>query len=249
MMTIGEVSRIAHLSVRTLRHNDRIGLLRPCGTTEAGYRLYNDDALKRLHTILLFRELEFPLADIRRILDTPGFDPVQALETQIDQLTMRREHLDNMILLARGMKMIGLNNMSLNFDAFDTRKLDDYAAQAKAAWGNTPAYREFEQKHAGRTAEEDASLEQQLMDMLVAFGKRRQIDPACEEAQAMVQQLRDYLTANFYNCTLPILRYLADLYDGGGDFTRNIDQAAGEGTASFLARAMRQYCNIHQDEA
>ena len=249
MMTIGEVSRIAHLSVRTLRHYDRIGLLRPCAATEAGYRLYDEDALKRLHTILLFRELEFPLADIRRILDTPGFDPMQALETQITLLTMRREHLDNLILLARGLKMKGLNNMSMNFDAFDTRKLDDYAAQAKAAWGNTPAYREFEQKHAGRTAEEDAGLERQLMDMLATFGKRRRIDPACEEAQAMVQQLRDYLTANFYTCTIPILRYLADMYDGGGDFTRNIDQAAGEGTAAFLARAMRTYCNIHRDEA
>lgn len=101
MMTIGEVSRIAHLSVRTLRHYDHIGLLRPCAATEAGYRLYNEDALRRLHTILLFREMEFPLADIRRILDTPGFDPIQALETQITLLTMRREHLDNLILLAR----------------------------------------------------------------------------------------------------------------------------------------------------
>lgn len=249
MMTIGEVSRIAHLSVRTLRHYDRIGLLRPCAATEAGYRLYDEDALKRLHTILLFRELEFPLADIRRILDTPGFDPMQALETQITLLTMRREHLDNLILLARGLKMKGLNNMSMNFDAFDTRKLDDYAAQAKAAWGDTPAYREFEQKHAGRTAEEDAGLERQLMDMLATFGKRRRIDPDCEEAQAMVQQLRNYLTANFYTCTIPILRYLADMYDGGGDFNRNIDQAAVEGTAAFLARAMRTYCNIHRDEA
>ena len=249
MMTIGEMSRISHLSVRTLRHYDRIGLLRPCGATEAGYRLYDDDALRRLHTILLFRELEFPLADIRRILDTPGFDPLQALETQITLLTMRREHLDNLILLSRGLKMKGLNNMSMNFDAFDTRKLDDYAAQAKAAWGNTPAYQEFEQKHAGRTAQEDTRLERQLMEMLVTFGKRRQIDPACQEAQALVQQLRDFLTANFYNCTLPILGSLADMYDGGGDFTRNIDQAAGEGTASFLARAMRLYCNIHRDDA
>lgn len=249
MMTIGEVSRISHLSVRTLRHYDRIGLLRPCAATEVGYRLYDEDALRRLHTILLFRELEFPLADIRRILDTPGFDPIQALETQITLLTMRREHLDNLILLARGMKMKGLNNMSMNFDAFDTRKLDDYAAQAKAAWGSTATYKEFEQKHAGRTAEEDARLEQRLMDMIVASGKRRQIDPACEEAQAMVQQLRDFLNEHFYTCTIPILHYLADMYDGGGDFTRNIDQAAGDGTASFLARAMRLYCNNHRDEA
>lgn len=249
MMTIGEISRISHLSVRTLRHYDRIGLLRPCAATEAGYRLYDEDALKRLHTILLFRALEFPLADIRRILDTPGFDPIQALETQITLLTMRRGHLDNLILLARGLKMKGLNNMNMNFDAFDTRKLDDYAAQAKAAWDTTPTYKEFVQKHAARTQEEDTRLEQQLIAMMVACGQRCQTDPASVEAQAMVQQLRDFLTANFYDCTLPILRFLADLCDGGGDFTRSIDQAAGDGTASFLARALRQYCNIHRDEA
>ena len=162
---------------------------------------------------------------------------------------MRREHLDNLILLARGMKMKGLNNMSMNFDAFDTRKLDDYAAQAKAAWDTTPTYKEFVQKHAARTQEEDTRLEQQLIAMMVACGQRCQTDPASVEVQAMVQQLRDFLTVNFYDCTLPILRCLADLCDGGGDFTRSIDHAAGDGTASFLARALRQYCNIHRDEA
>ncbi|MGN0779875.1 MAG: MerR family transcriptional regulator [Aristaeellaceae bacterium] len=247
MMTIGEMSRIAHVSVRTLHHYDRIGLLHPCGTTSSGYRLYDDTALQRLHTILLFRELEFPLSDIRRILDTPGFDPMQALDTQITLLTMRREHLDNLILLARGLKLKGMNHM--NFDAFDTRKLDDYAAQAKAAWGSTPAYQEFEQKQAQRTHADNTHIEQQLMELIAACGQYRHLDPACEDAQAMVQQLRDFITANFYTCTVPILRGLADMYDGGGDFTRNIDQAGGSGTASFLAQAMRVYCNIHQHDA
>ena len=59
----------------------------------------------------------------------------------------------------------------------------------------------------------------------------------------MVQQLRDHITANFYTCTVPILRGLADMYDGGGDFTRSIDQAGGKGTAAFLAGAMRIYCS------
>ncbi|MGN0753242.1 MAG: MerR family transcriptional regulator [Aristaeellaceae bacterium] len=240
-MRIGEFSARTHVSIRTLRHYDRIGLLRPSRVTEAGYREYDQAALERLHTILLFRELEFPLGEIRRILDAPDFDPIATLERQITLLTMRREHIDNLILLAQGLKLKGLNHM--DFSAFDARKTDDYAAQAKAAWGETEAWQEFEGR--GRTAEEDQQAGEQLMDMIARFGKRRSIDPACEEAQQMVQQLRDHITANFYTCTVPILRGLADMYDGGGDFTRSIDQAGGKGTAAFLAGAMRIYCSQH----
>ena len=207
--------------------------------TEAGYREYDQAALERLHTILLFRELEFPLGEIRRILDAPDFDPIATLERQITLLTMRREHIDTLILLAQGLKLKGLNHM--DFSAFDARKTDDFAAQAKAAWGETEVWKEFEGR--GRTAEEDQQAGKQLMDMIACFGKRRSIDPACEEAQQMVQQLRDHITANFYTCTVPILRGLADMYDGGGDFTRSIDQAGGKGTAAFLAGAMRIYCS------
>lgn len=241
MMNIGELSARTHVSIRTLRHYDRIGLLRPSHVTEAGYRQYDESALARLHTILLFRELEFPLADIARILDAPGFDPIDALDRQVTLLTMRREHIDNLILTARGLKLKGLNNM--DFSAFDTRKIDDYAAQAKAAWGATDAWKEFESR--GKSAQDNANAGRQLTELIAAFGRQRDIDPASGEAQAMVQQLRDHISANFYTCTVPVLRGLADMYDGGGDFTRNIDKAGGPGTAAFLAKAMRIYCELN----
>ena len=129
LMNIGEVSALTHVSIRTLRHYDKIGLLRPTQVTEAGYRQYDETALQRLHTILLFRELEFSLTDIQRIIDAPDFDPTDALEQQITLLTMRREHIDNLILLARGLKAKGLKHM--DFSAFDTRKIDDYAARPR----------------------------------------------------------------------------------------------------------------------
>lgn len=239
LLHIGELSALTHVSIRTLRHYDQIGLLKPSHVTEAGYRQYDEAAIKRLHTILLFRELEFPLAEIRRIIDAPGFDPIDALDRQITLLTMRREHLDNLILLATALKTKGLKHM--DFSAFDTRKIDDYTAQAKAAWGQTDAWKEYESRN--HTAKDNQQAGQRLMDMIAAFGQRRGIDPACEEAQRMVQQLRDHITANFYTCTVPILRGLADMYDGGGDFTRNIDKAGGAGTAAFLAKAMRIYCD------
>ena len=117
MMTIHEVSKLAGVSVRTLHHYDAIGLLLPTALTEAGYRLYDDTALARLQSILLFRELEFPLKDIKRILDDPNFDKSAALEDQIKLLELRRKQLGKLIALARETLKTGVTPMK--FDAFD----------------------------------------------------------------------------------------------------------------------------------
>lgn len=100
-MTIHEVSKLAGVSVRTLHHYDAIGLLPPTALTEAGYRLYDDTALARLQSILLFRELEFPLKDIKRILDDPNFDQAAALADQIKLLELQQARLGRLITLAR----------------------------------------------------------------------------------------------------------------------------------------------------
>lgn len=101
MNTVKEVSRLTGVSVRTLHYYDAISLLKPSRVTEAGYRLYDDTALRRLQTILLFRELQFPLKEIREILGSPGFDPMEALQQQIHLLELQRRHLDKLISHAR----------------------------------------------------------------------------------------------------------------------------------------------------
>ena len=97
MRTVHEVSELAHVSVRTLHHYDKIGLLRPSARSEAGYRLYGDKDLARLRQIMLFRELEFSLTDIGAILDSPEFDRDKALDQQIELLELRRERIGNLI--------------------------------------------------------------------------------------------------------------------------------------------------------
>ena len=144
MKTVNQVSKLTGVSVRTLHHYDAIGLLRPTEVTEAGYRLYDDTALERLQHIMLFRELEFPLKDIKGIVNGSNFDRNKALEQQIELLTLKKEHIENLITFARGIRGIGVKNM--DFSAFDAKKLDEYAAQAKASWGKTDAYKEFEEK-------------------------------------------------------------------------------------------------------
>lgn len=104
MKTVKEVSRLTGVSVRTLHHYDNIGLLRPARTTEAGYRLYDNGALERLQIILLFRELKFPLREIKDLLDRPDFDKTKALEQQMRLLQLQKEHIEGLVDLARGIK-------------------------------------------------------------------------------------------------------------------------------------------------
>ena len=113
---------------------------------------------------------------------------------------------------------------------------------AKASWGNTPAYKEFEEKSKGRTKEQDRDISLGMMDIFAEFGAIRTTDPASEEAQALVKKLQDYITENFYTCTDEILNGLGKMYSGGGEFTKNIDSYGGEGTAEFAHQAIEIYC-------
>ena len=241
MKTVHEVSKLAGISIRTLHHYDAIGLLSPTETTEAGYRLYNEDALERLQCILLFRELEFPLKDIKKILDSPNFERNKALEQQIELLTMKKEHLENLIDLAKGIQKIGVKKL-MDFEAFDTKKLDEYAKQAKESYGSTPAYKEFEEKSKGRTKEQEKNLGIGLMNIFADFGKLLSLEPSDDAVQAKVAELRTYMTEHFYNCTPEILSGLGQMYAAGGEMTENINNYGGEGTAEFAAEAIRIYC-------
>ena len=132
MMTVNEVSKRTGVSIRTLQYYDKIGLLRAAGRTEAGYRLYDDAALERLQQILLFRELEFPLKDIQKIVENPAFDRQKALEQQITLLTLKEQHLEDLIGLAQKIRSTG--GMVMDFTAFDTQKIKKYTEQAKKEW-------------------------------------------------------------------------------------------------------------------
>ena len=109
MMTVHEVSEISGLSVRTLHHYDKIGLFRPSSHSDAGYRLYDDASLERLLFIMLYRNLDFPLEEIKSILDSRHYDRNAALRQQIEMLTAKKEHLENMITLAQGLLFLGTN--------------------------------------------------------------------------------------------------------------------------------------------
>ena len=130
----------------------------------------------------------------------------------------------------------------MNFKPYDKSKMDEYAAQAKAKWGKTDAYKEFEQKTAGQSSQQMQSTGDALMDIFAEIGAVRQLSPASPEAQALVAKLQAFITANYYTCTRQILRGLGQMYIAGDSMTDNINRAGGEGTAEFAHQAIEIYC-------
>lgn len=240
MRTVNEVSKITGVSVRTLHHYDAIGLLKPTKVTEAGYRMYDDTAISRLQSILLFRELQFPLKEIKAILDSPDFDPMEALAQQIELLELQYKHIGKLISFAREIQDKGVITMS--FEAFDKSEIQQYKAEAKARWGGTQAHKDYEQRAAARSDLESDEIAGQLMAMFAEIGTLRHLSPSAKEVQEKIADLQKFITDNYYVCTDEILNGLGQMYVEDERFKKNIDKAGGDGTAEFVRQAISAYC-------
>lgn len=239
MKTVKEVSACTGVSIRALHHYDAIGLLKPTQITDAGYRLYDQAALERLRMVQVYRELGLSLKEIGTLLDASDHERNRILERQIGRMQEKVQKLQDRISLAKGILVIGAKYM--DFEGFDSKKMDEYSAQAKALYGKTDAYKEFQQKSKNRTPQQEKDLGCQVMDFFVRLGTLRPCAPDCEAAQAWVRELQGFFTANYYTCTPQILKGLAESYAGGGSMTENIDRAGGPGTGAFAKEVIDIY--------
>ena len=131
----------------------------------------------------------------------------------------------------------------MNFKPFDASEMDRYTEEAKAKWGKTDAYREYEKKTAGKSKADLHASGNDLMEIFARMGAIRQTSPAEAQAQALVAELQEFITAHYYTCTKQILRGLGQMYIAGDSMTENIDKAGGAGTAQFAHEAIEIYCN------
>ena len=238
---IGEAAALTGVSIRTLRYYDEIGLLKPCEVTAAGYRLYDEAALQTLQQILFYRELEFPLSDVQRILSSPDYDRREALVRQRALLQLKRERLDALIRLA-DQNIGGTENMSVQeFDktAIEQAK-EQYAAEAEQRWGKTEAYKESAARTKGYNKDDWARIQADADEIIKAFAAARDLPADGEQARALVERWQKHITANYYDCKLEILKGLGQMYVADERFTANLDRF-GDGTAQFMSEAIAAY--------
>ncbi len=245
--TVKELARLAGVSARTLHHYDAIGLLRPESRTEAGYRLYGANELKRLQQILFFKELDFELPAIAAMLDSPGFDEKHALQRHRELLLMRRQRLDRLLDTVDSTLNALKGDQTMNdkeyFENFDMSAIDDAKAKyAKEVDEKYPGWRERDKtkRYGKQEWAEVTRAGQRIQEELAALmdaGK----EPCDAAVQAVINRHFHYIDSNFYDCSMEIYEGLSDLYVSDSRFTGNIDKTR-PGLAEFQSRAMKVYC-------
>lgn len=242
-MRISEVAKLTGITVRTLHYYDEIGLLKPSEITEDGYRLYSREDLEILQQILFFRELDFPLSQIKEIMNNPNYDKEEALKKQKELLIQQRQRIEGLIKLIEK-RIEGDNNMS--FKEFDMNEIEEnkkkYAKEVKERWGTSKAYEESEKKTSSYNKEKWGDINQETSEIFKGFAELRNSDPGSEEVQELVRRWQKYITDNFYTCTNEILSGLGLMYVEDERFKENLDKN-GEGTAKLMAEAIKIYCS------
>lgn len=241
--TVGQLSKLARVSVRTLHHYDEIGLLEPSGRSRAGYRLYTDRDLERLQQVLFFRELGFALEDIGRILSDPGFDRREALCAQRSLLVDKLERLKSVLALVDrtlGSLETGANMTDEEmFEVFGDFDPHEHEEEAQRRWGDTDAYKESHErtrrytKHDWQKIRDEAESVYDALASAMAAGKAADSD----EVMDLAERHRRHIDRWFYACSHTMHAGLGEMYVSDPRFRDNFERRA-EGLADFFRDAI-----------
>lgn len=242
-LQIREFAELTGVSVRTLHYYDEIGLLKPSFVDEKnGYRFYDEASLERMQEILFYRELDFPLKSIAEILVSPNYDKQKALAEQKRLLTIKKNRLERLIAALEQAEKGEITMSAFDNSEYETAR-QQYEDEAKQRWGNTDAYKESKTKTAGYSKDKWNDVLVGMNGIFAEFSECKKCGESADSdmAQRLVKKLQEYITANFYHCTGDILAGLGQMYICDERFKNNID-SHGEGTAEFVAEAVRSYC-------
>ncbi|MEU2006509.1 MerR family transcriptional regulator [Rhodococcus sp. NPDC019627] len=237
--TVGVVAKLVGVSVRTLHHYDEIGLVTPSDRTPSGYRSYSDADVERLHRVLTYRALGFPLEEIAALLDDPAVNALAHLRRQHELLSERIDRLHEMAAAVE--KMMEAKSMGIQLTPEEQNEIfgadwpgEEYAAEAEERWGDTDAWKQsqqrtakFDKKDWQRIKAEGDALEAKLAEAMAAG-----VEPGSHRANALAEEHRAGI-AKFYDCDHPMQVNLAEMYVADDRFRQHYDDIA-PGLAQFV---------------
>ena len=242
-LTVGEVATLASVSVRTLHHYDRIGLLTPSERSGSGYRHYSDGDLAALQQILFFKELGFGLAEIARIMNDPSFDHLEALRMQgrmlkdkSAQLALMAEAVEAAIDATKGGVTLDADDMFEVFGEFDPK---EYENEAEERWGSTDAYKESARRTARYTTGDWQRFKEESEAINAAIAAAMDAGLPADSAEAMdaVDRHRLLIDKWFYPCPPAMHCGLAEMYIADPRFAANYEKIH-EGMALYVHDAI-----------
>ncbi|NNH71611.1 MerR family transcriptional regulator [Nocardia uniformis] len=205
-LTVGRTSALVGISVRTLHHWDVIGLVRPSERTWSGYRMYSSDDVARIHRVLVYRELGFPLARIGQLLDDPTSDARSHLRRQRSELVERISRLQGMVgavdrMLKEsgtGMRLTPAEQVAIFGDDWQPAWVDE----AEERWGNSPQWSQYAERAVDRSADDwsEIAAETETLNADLATAKRTGVSPGSDAANTLAERHRT-LMSRYFDCT------------------------------------------------
>jgi len=249
--TISQLARLANISVRTLHYYDEIGLLKPSLVAKNGYRYYEQDELLRLQQILFFRELDFPLDEIKRIINNPAADKTQILRDQKNLLRLKRNRLDRLMkTIDKTIKTMN-NEQAMNgeelYDPFKDDDVKQYQEEAKQRWGNTDAYKQSMERVSKMTKNEREQLKKDGEAHTQAIADNMEKGIEHPDVQALIGKSHEGSNF-FYDCDVKMFRNLGEMDVGDPRFTAYYEKFK-PGVAQFMKDANAYYCHHHQKQS
>lgn len=247
--TINKRSKISGISTRTLRYYDAIGLLKPARVTTASYRIYTQKELDTLQQILFYRELDFPLDEIKNILYAPQFDKGQAFKSHLAALINKRQRLDALINnVTKSLSTIkGETTMTDNekFEGFKQSLIDKneqkFGAEIRTKYGNTTIDTSNAKLKGLTQAQYDAGEALRLAYEAKLKSAIQTGDPCGELAQTACDLHRQWLSVFYPSYSKAYHQGLADMYVGDERFKTHYEKIA-PGCATFFRDAIHHYC-------
>lgn len=250
--SIQKIARLAGLTPRTLRYYDQIGLLHPADVSASGYRFYGGDEVDRLQQILFYKELGFPLVEIKTILDRPGYDRLEALQSHLVAMEEKREQIDLMINnLHKTLKALkGEQKMTdkEKFEGFKQQVIDDneqkYGKEVREKYGDevVDASNRKLKNMTREQMDQAAKLSQEVNEAIAqALATNDPTGPLAMKACALHKQwLQVYWPDGYYKPEAH--KGLAQMYCLDDRF-RAYYEKIGPNCADFLKEAIDHFCD------
>jgi MerR family transcriptional regulator, thiopeptide resistance regulator len=242
--TVGELARLAGVTVRTLHHYDRIGLVRPSHRTSAGYRSYDVRDLDRLQQVLVYRELGFPLDEVATLLDDVDADPAEHLRRQHRLLRDRLERTQAMVAAVEKEMEARQMGISLTpeerFEVFGDWLPEEYAAEAEEKWGDTEAWAQSQRRTSAMSKEGWLRVKAEGDDVERRFAEALAAGVPADSVTAMdlAEEHRQQIHRNFYDCPPEMHAGLGRMYVEDERFTAHYEQIA-PGLAQYVSTAVQ----------
>jgi DNA-binding transcriptional MerR regulator len=243
-VNVGEVAALAGVTVRTLHHYDRIGLVQPSARSAAGYRRYAAADLDRLHQVLLYRELGFGLEEIATLLDDPEADPAAHLRRQHRLLRERIERTQAVVAAVEKEMEARAMGISLTpeerFEIFGDGLSEEYQAEAEERWGETEAWAQSQRRTAAYDKQDWLRIKAEADDVERRFAEAMRSGAAADSPQALdlAEEHRQHIGRWFYDCPPAMHAGLGRMYVEDERFAAHYEQVA-PGLARYVSTAVQ----------